>query len=315
MSLRNHKRLFIILTAVLMLSVFGGGIHAIFFPGPAHAATTPPAYTTSYYKTTLNSTTMQNEGCTAAHGNPGLVVLDYGEQYFSGGSYGALLISANTFASDSSIQSNVIDFLRGANSCSIQSTQLKVAVGTSNYNSQHLTTAQLSAAGKAWAGIVNATNDYIHLNQRIQVYGADDIELGYSTYQEAKSFVDGFTTSTSATLVDYGDDPAGASGDGSAGNWTPAQVWYVSSGAPHTAALPEIYYSGNTPEWQALSAWACTNKGSALNIIGTMAQNGYQSSYMPAESWQSLYTALSNSSNSCVRASASKLLYSTNIVS
>lgn len=318
MSLHPRTKLF---AALLLCFV---GLSGVLLATPVHATSsgarnyangTLPPSTTSWYKTTLGSTTAQNEGCTAAQGSTGLVILDYGEPYYSNGSYGTLLTSVNTFASDAAIQANVIDFLRGANSCSLVGTNLKLTLGTSNNNSEGLSITQLNVAGQTWANIVNAAINYIHLNTHITVYVADDIEVAYSTYAEAKAFLDGYHAVTTALLADYGDDPDGASGDGSSHSWTAQQMWYVTSGAPNEVALPEIYYSANAIEWAQLSAWACNNIGRPVDIFGTMAQNGYQGSLSPNQAWQVTYNTLTQSANSCVQNSYNHLYYSTNIVS
>ena len=315
---------YIKLCAVVLLCLSIVGFSGILVTTVTHAASssphnysngTPPPSTTSWYKTTLGSATTQNEGCTAAKGATGLIILDYGEPYYSSGSYGTLLTSVNTFASDASIQANVTDFLRGANSCSLTGTNLKIAVGTSNDNSEGLSTSQLSAAGQAWANIVNASINYIHANSHITVYAADDIEVDYSTYAEAKAFIDGYHAGTTALLANYGDDPDGANGDGSSHSWTAQQMWYVTSGAPNEVAIPEIYYSANATEWAQLSAWACNNIGRPVDILGTMAQNGYEGSLSPDGAWQTMYNTLTQSSNSCVSGSYNHLYYSTNILS
>ncbi len=56
---------------------------------------------------------------------------------------------------------------------------------------------------------------------------------------------------TPGFLADHGDDVLG--GTGSADGWTVSQVYRASSGIPVAGALPEVYYSGMAPEWQALS--------------------------------------------------------------
>ncbi len=287
--------------------------------GSGSGPTTAPRATTSWYKTTLDSTTAQQEGCTAA-GTPGLVVLDYGQPYYSGGTFGARLTGTSTFVSDARIQTNVIAFLNGAKNCASASTNLKIAVGTSNcLNGQSgsgcnnpLSTAQIRAAGRAWADIVNAAQARVGTDRRFAIYGANDIEIEWSTFASAKAFSDGFSSRTSALLVNYGDASDGANGNGSAYSWTAEQLWQIGS-TGNNVSLPEIYYSANAREWRQLSEWSCNNKRSAWKIIGTMAENGEAGSLSPDASWKAMHDALAQSSNSCASASRNQLHYLTSI--
>ncbi len=280
---------------------------------------TPPSATTSWYKSTLDATTSNSEGCQAAQSPSGLVVLDYGQSAFESGLYGTKLFSADAqFVSDNQIQANVNAFLDGANRCTTAATSLHVAIGTSNYhqgtgalNSE----ASFQAAGLAWALLVNATASHIQGNTHITVEGADDIEIGYSNFSLAKAFVSGYDQGTSHRIVDYGDDPSGTSSvdPDPANGWTAASLWYITSGAPNHVVIPEIYLPAQAIEWTNLTAWACQNKGRAISFYGTMADGPFGGHFTADDSWKQLHRTLTQSPNSCVQNAIKSLTYSTNI--
>jgi hypothetical protein len=75
----------------------------------------------------------------------------------------------------------------------------------------------------------------------------------------------------SGFLADFGDYNSGGL---AAANWTENQVYDVSQAIIGTCALPEIYYSGNAPEWLALSQWAQSQGSPAMEFTGVMVEPG-----------------------------------------
>jgi hypothetical protein len=328
------------LAVVLLLGLV---ISGFLFPRTTHAASltsarptdfsdgTPPPYTVSWYKTTTSTDTAYTQGCTAAqqsinNNHAGLLTIyALGEPVYRNGEYGTKFVNvSNVYASDTQITQIAKAFVDGAGHCDDGYAKVRFGIGTSNYAGALSSTSDWYNAGKAWGNMVNTVADYAaqqYPNSTISVYGADDIEVdvadNWATFAQTKQFVDGFNAaqanrSTKALFINFGDDPNGTGTDG--GDWNANAVWYVSTGAGYNVvALPEIYFKANAAEWVALDQWSCNQKGSALNIFGTMTQNGFDGSYSnPGSAWQEMYNELSASSNSCVNKS-NHLYYSTDI--
>lgn len=295
---------------MLVLGLFSGGS---FLPATIHAAVhqvPAPPYTTSWYKSTLSTSSSYNEGCAAAKGNPGIVVLDFGEPAYQNGTYGTIIFDQNgTFASDSAIYNVGAAFVDGAAACDQSSTKLNLSMGTSNYNGA-LGSSQNAwySAGVAWAGMVNQLTSYATKDHHLSVSAADDIEVEWASYTLTVQFVNGYNATTHQMFVDYGDDSGGVNPS----PWTATEIWYVTTGAADDAVIPEIYYKVDaTQDWQPMDIWSCQNKGQPLNIIGTMAENGAGGTNTPNQAWHQMYNAMG--SNSCTKGARSRLIYSTNI--
>lgn len=273
-----------------------------------------PAHTTSIYEKSVSPELFQRQGCVAAQGPAGLVILDFGEPFVVQGRYGTDIFT-NTFVSDDSIARAISNFISEAWICRTSMTNLKIAVGTSNYTLG--LKSDLTAwfdAGYAWGRMVDNLQKFIESNgyaHQLTVYGADDMETDeahhWGTYAETANFVDGYNAATRQLLVDFGDDPGGASPT----PWTAEQLWYVASGAPDDVALPEIYYWAAARDWEALNRWSCINRGQALKIIGTIAEYPSYRSNVPAQAFTQMYSAMGT--DSCTTKARSQLVYSTNI--
>ncbi|GAC1380243.1 MAG: hypothetical protein NVS4B7_12100 [Ktedonobacteraceae bacterium] len=266
---------------------------------------TAPAYTTSYYESTTYYGTLQNQGCSAAHGSAGIVVLDFGEPDYSGGSYGTYDFGGH-FDSDNAIFHAAANFIYGAWNCRISSTNIAVAIGTSNYyGALSATSSVWYAAGQAWGNMVNSAQSYSAsngYNNVIGAYGADDIETEWANYTLSSNFVNGYNNTSSRLFFDYGDDTPGY--------WTNYQVWYVAYGANDNYPLPEIYYNADaTQDWEPLSEWACNSGYGAIYFKGTMSE--YPSGNSPSTAWYDMYNA--EGATSCTAAARSALIFSTNI--
>jgi len=274
----------------------------------------PPKHTVSLYEKTISASTLQQQGCNAATGPMGVVVLDFGEPAYQNGTYGVGLFPNGTFASDDDIIHAAANFVLGAWNCRTKNTSIIVAIGTSNYNGQlGSDTSKWSNAGMDWGLLVISVQSYIvnnGYNSQFTAWGADDIEVasGWATYNETVNFVNGYNAHSPQTFVDYGDDPGGVNPS----PWTAQELWYVASGATDDVALPEIYYNADaTQDWEPLDQWACANEGGAMKIIGTMAEYPYGTSNKPGMAFKDMYNAMG--ANSCTANARGQLVYSTNI--
>lgn len=269
-----------------------------------------PSYTTSYYESSTSASTLQNQGCTAARGPSGVIVLDFGEPAYSGGVYGTDDFGGH-FDSDNTLFHAVANFIYGAWNCHTSSTNIAVAVGTSNYGGWmgSYSTSAWYAAGQQWGDLVNNDQNYSSSNgysNYIGVIGADDIEVEWAGYSQSSNFVNGYNNTSSHAFFDYGDDSGGANPS----PWTAYEVWYVAWGAADDYPLPEIYYQADaTSDWEQLAIWACNNGHGAMGFKGTMAE--YPTGNYPSTAFDEMYNA--EASNSCTAGGLSYLIFSTNI--
>lgn len=276
----------------------------------AHAA---PAATTSRYMSTTNTTTLYNEGCSmGSAAQSGVVILDFGEPWYSGG-YGTILYGANSFASIASIQAGAQSFLDGFWNCSPSTPVLRLAVGTSNYGSQ-----VTSGHGTAWGNLVAALNSYISTKgygSQEYARGANDMELSWNSYATTKAWVDAYNAATTLPLYDYG-DAGGCPPYGSCNNgWTQADLYDVSWGAKDSYPFPEIYTTNGSQasEWYNESLFSALNEPAGkMGILGTMTQYAAcgcgSSTNTPAQGFDQLQNDLNGDSRT-----AYAMSYSTDI--
>lgn len=265
----------------------------------AHAASaqpnvTAPGATTSYYESTTSAGVLQNQGCNAARGPAGVVVLDFGEpQYLGGGVYGTYDFG-NTTISDSDILHAAANFALGAWNCR-GSHFITIAIGTSNYGGTVTTNA-----GSAWGQMVASVESYITNNNYTSVVGADgaiDAETEWNSFSTTSNFVNGYNSvNNHRWLWDYGDDTPGY--------WSDYDVWYVAYGAGDERPLPEIYYNADaTQDWAPVAEWACST-GRHMYFEGVMAE-AVSGTNSPSAAFDAMYNALG--ANSCTQADRSSM--------
>lgn len=295
------------LASVLLLSL----------PGLAAAA---PAATTTRYMQTTNGTTLYNEGKAMAQaGLSGLVILDFGQPWLSGSTYGSIIYGSNSFVSTSSIALAAENYARGYQDYSTSGMFLKLGIGTSNYYGYTGT-----AHGQAWAAMVNTVNNYISANglSRVQARGASDFESwcnssGCMSPTTSRAWADGFSGATSAPMYNYGSADGCPPYGSCNGSWTQDDYYYVSWRNPAAWPVPEIYATGgaNATQWQRISKYGYTTYGQAMDFLGSLTQYAAcaggcsGTNNTPAQGWTQLYNAL----NSDAATAQSTLDYSTDI--
>jgi len=312
----NIHRRFRVPSLILFLGfLIGGGIFSL---NMAHAASpkiaTPPPYTTSLVEQTINLSVLQSQGCAAAKGSGGVIILNFGKPQYHNHAFGTIL-KGTVFASDGAITKAVDSFIKGAWNCHTNNNQFTIAVGTSNYDYKGLEhiLPLWKNAGIHWGQMINSVQSYIVGNGYNSIFtasGADDIEVNeaqnWATYNETASFVTGYSSATTALLIDNGTDPGGAN----PAPWTPQQLWSVVAGTPNSVILPQIYTSDEaTANWEPFDQWACANEGGPMKIIGTTAHNP-ANPLTPDQAWTAMYNALGT--DSCTSATQSQMVYSTN---
>ena len=269
---------------------------------------TIPANTISLYESTTYSVTMYNQGCRAAHGAPGLIILDWGQPvYLGNNTYGTYDFGGHV-DSDTAILHAVANFAQGVWSCRTGSTNIAIGIGESNYysgNSLPLTTAAWYADGQQWGNLVNTVQSFISNNHYSVVgsNGAGDLEVEWENFALTSSLVNGYNSVTRHAYFDFGDD--------SPGWWSNYQVWYVAYGATDNFPLPEIYYNADaTYDWEPLAVWACRYEGGPIYFKGTMSENA-SGTNSPAQAFIDMYNA--EASNSCTARDLPGMIFSTEI--
>jgi hypothetical protein len=253
----------------------------------AEAAPPAPPATTSRYMSTVDSTTVKNEGIAQGQaGESGVIVLDFGQPQYGGGVYGTWLFNS-TFAPISSIEGAADRFLDGFFYNSPSNVYIHLAVGTSNdfgYTS--------TGHGQAWAQMVNRVGTYLNTPPtyagKETVDGASDMETGWSNASLTRAWADGYNSAHNYPYYDYG-DAGGCPPYGTCYPWTQEDVYYVSWGVAPAWPLPEIYYSSLAAQWYQMSLYAYTYHGSKMLILGSLTGGG---SNTAAQGWSQLYDAL-----------------------
>lgn len=262
--------------------------------------------TTSLYEATTDAHVMYTQGCNAARGAEGIIILDWGQPVYMGnGQYGTYDFGGHD-DSDTAILHASANFALGVWACRTPITNIALALGESNYysgNALPLTSAAWYADGQQWGQLVNNLNSFVvnnHYNV-MGVYGAGDLETGWQTFALTSGIVNGYNNTSSLAYFDFGDDAPGY--------WTNYQTWYIAYGAHDNLPLPEIYYNADaTYDWQALNVWACTYMGGPMYIRGAMSTSIGNSS---AQAWTAMYEA--TASNACTARTLPWLTFSTYI--
>ncbi len=262
--------------------------------------------TTSLYEATTDAHTMYVQGCNAARGSEGIIILDWGQPVYVGnGQYGTYDFGGHD-DSDTDILHASANFALGLWACRTPITNIALALGESNYysgNALPLTSAAWYVDGQQWGKLVNNLNSFVVSNHYnvIGVYGAGDLETGWQTFALTSSLVNGFNNISSLAYFDFGDDAPGY--------WTNYQTWYIAYGAHDNLPLPEIYYNADaTYDWQVLNVWSCTYMGGPMYIRGAMSTSIGNSS---AQAWTAMYQA--TASNACTARTLPWMTFSTYI--
>src|SRR5258708_710051 len=266
------------------------------------------ANTMSIYESTTDAAKMYKQGCSAAHGAPGLIILDWGQPvYFGNNTYGTYDFGGHD-DTDAAILHAVANFAQGGWYCRIRSTNIAIGIGESNYFSAQaipLTTAAWFADGQQWGIMVNGVQNFITHNHYnvVNANGADDLEMEWTNFTLTSSLGNGSNSVSSHVYFDFGDD--------SPGWWTSYQVWYIAYGAKDNLPLPEIFYNSDaTYDWEGLDTWACNNAGGPMYIKGALSEN-VPGTNSPAQALLAMYNA--EASNSCTARTLPGLIFSSDI--
>jgi len=281
--------------------------------GPIHHVTaqTAPAFTLSHYvQNGLSNAAFSSSGCTHGRATGGyvLVVLDFGQPWVSGASYGARYwyYGGVSFLSTASIASYVESYAQGFYACGAASTNLRLAVGTNN-DSPYVSAAH----GAQWSAMVGSINSWLAsrgYSGRITAAGAIDAEPGFSASASmTRSWMAGFGSTWIAYNFGSADGCSWTTYSAPPGQpcnrgWRQDDLYYLAWAAPAAWALPEVYATGlltlpngarsnlMANQWEMVRLYGSRygSKG-AVVLAGSMAQTD---GLAPATSWTYLYNSV-----------------------
>ena len=251
----------------------------------------PPAFSSSIYMLTVESTRLYNYGCQLGAKDkalPGaqntIVILDFGSPVITNNQYGADLFWMAA-VNITQMKGAIENFGRGYYVCSDtdRSSQIYVGIGTTNYEYTHSwSTATAWAHGAAWAQMVNDVNYWLVNNgysSQVHAVGAVDIEPAWNSVAFSRAWVNGYD---SVNLYDYYDfgtaDGCATRSDpnrNTCGNgWTREDVWYKAYGTRPAFPLPEIYNTrgANAEQWALISLYSVNTRGYLVEFHGVLTQ-------------------------------------------
>jgi hypothetical protein len=252
----------------------------------------------------------------------GLVILAFGAPCYNPNTlvYGTQLFNTYVCTPDDQLVVLAQAWIRGYESANASRTAPTIlGLGSSNsitgadppgYN---LTGTQMYTAGYGWfQNLVKPVATGTNGPAPLTVWAASDIEQSspypdgsppdwyvaaitrpwLDGYQAAAGTVSGAKcgATTPYQMINFGDYVVP-----NKPGWTPADVYFLSWGAPLACALPEIYYTANASEWQQLNTWATGQHLAPIQFTGVMSEDGQGGSLLAADSWNALASATGQS--------------------
>jgi len=247
----------------------------------------------------------------------GVIILDFGQPWHDGNSYGANLWPYPfPFQSIDEIETAVRGYVVGFVNCAItqQSHQkwanVYIAAGVNNVGQQ-----VGAGHGAAWAQMVNRLNQFLasqSATPRIRARGAIDAEPLFGPASAAIQWADGYSSAFQGDSLYYNFGSCDACPSVFYPNWIPENSWtlsdvyHVSWGATAALPFPDIYATDgiNAWQWQYVTLWSYLNYGSArMYSKGVFTQwaacqtNGPcegPTDNRPAEGWEQFTNALNS---------------------
>lgn len=292
----------LLLVLLITWSASAAGSTTVFLPFVSRQVI--PRYdSTSYYVQTTDSVKAYDRGVQLGQADAKLssmqdrlVILDFGQPWYENGQFGTIVFRVGgvgefIFADMTRIADMAKNFALGywVGTGKNNALQLTLGIGTSNYlRADMVNTNNAYQHGKLWAQMVIDVNSWLKSQGYAgQVYaaGANDMELSWATPGLTRAWVNGFNAADndSAIYYNYGacegcpqsyyssySQWQGVNG------WTPDDIWYISWGVQPAWVVPEIYLSSgaNAKQWQTLSKYSASTKGTAILFQGAMTQYG-----------------------------------------
>jgi hypothetical protein len=261
---------------------------------------------------TLNGTTLYNEGKAEAQaGRSGLVILDFGQPWVSGSTYGVTLFD-QSFKTLAQIESALQDWYSGYYNWASSGMFMRVAAGTNNYAG-----STGYNHGSEWGDMIDRLQAWIELypnwGDKLAARGGIDVEawmdqnnssIFYGDPTDTADWADGYDAATSLPYYNYGSLDGCMPYGSCDGPFAIYDYWYASWGVSTAYPLPEIYYlvtytgdtnGGNAAQWWELSLYGYQQQGGELWFLGSLTQyaaSGGQGN-TPNQGWQQLYNEMS----------------------
>jgi len=217
-------------------------------------------------------------------GKNSLVILDFGGQQANGsGTISTANTSPPTTFGDAAIEAFAEVFASSYASEAREGTKLTLGVGTNN------SAYDVSAAGGSkWAGVVAIVSRYVLDHpaeaKKVAIWGANDLEPGYSGPQSALQWAHAYVRATRSAYVDYGsaDGCSQTSHDDASCNnsWHQSTEWSLSwgvAGIPRALTgargAPQIYFGSGAAQWEQIALYGDIYKSGRQLFEGPLDQN------------------------------------------
>lgn len=307
---------------------------------PSHYSTTWYV-TTSLFRTTDGKRIIYSKGLEAgnltapAGRQDQLILLHFGRPRTDGNQIGtrAYYDTSGGLTSIADITIYTKDFINGFMVGSLAKndyeSKLELGVGTSNLNWDYMDVGQCLGYfctydeayqhGKAWVQMVATLNDWVKAQgyaSRVNVAGANDIELAWNSAKISHAWVKGFDDYDQAKYIFYNFGACEGCDVGInlkvdpnpekdlTGDWTHLKVHYSAWGAPPAWPIPEIYLNDgrNANQWANISKVGVMSGYTPMYFFSPLSQ--YQACLgnsdpacpytdnTPQEAWQQLLKAI-----------------------
>jgi hypothetical protein len=263
-----------------------------------------PYTTTSIYEHSANATTLYNQGCAAGKiPANGVIILDFGRPAYRRHTYGSIDFSGH-FLSNHAILNAMENFGHGYRHCipAGRNPHVSIARGTNNSCSNQdprccprgcpLQPPSFAKAGTNWALYTRDLAGYMrghHWSRWESTSAADDAEPAWDpAFTHTRDFLSAYANIVGSTYAmwDYGSLESGY--------WSRSQEYAVAYGYAPDVPFPEIYYSGNASQWEALDLWSVENLGHPMKIWGVMTQYnaGHSCGYNSHQAYRAMLAQL-----------------------
>jgi hypothetical protein len=273
---------------------------ANFFMVPASASHIDPKPNTvkSYYMNTVNQSILYDMGCSEgdkieandSDPNNALVILAFGHrpEKVDSNTWGAELYGG-TVVTTTQIRNAVEEYADGLGHCipaqQLSHVQVTVGVGVTNDFPVAWGDTNSHNHGDAWKTMVKNANDNLSsaVAGAVQIWGALDSELAWSSPSQARAWRDGWAAGPGSwPYINYGDAQSCAwfgtgdensCGSGAFPGWNSGDLRYMSYSGGVNFPLPEIYRTdGITAEqWVLLSRWAGDHGFPYYDFLGPLS--------------------------------------------
>jgi hypothetical protein len=251
-------------------------------PQPLRAHQPPSSVTRSYYIANEDFGQAHQLGCNQG-GRSGYASLYFGQPTDVSGLYGATLFGAQNHSLNY-IEEIVKWFIVGYSGCRAPGESMIVGIGTSNSGLDGKSDAWVRNHGRAWSVSVENLGGWANAHYpSVSVYGAYDVEPGFSAFQKANLWMHGYDDDNPGRRPVLINGSADGCSQTSSENtpcnngWNQFGVWHVAWDHIPSVPFPQIYTNSGSMawQWQKISAYGHRHQnGRSLFFVGVMSQHG-----------------------------------------